>query len=64
MKSQNPYMNICRPKSWGNYITKLVGKYIKIYIYIYIQRERERERDANFEKRNGNNINLKTLVSE
>ena len=34
-------MNIYRPKSWVNYLIKLVGKYINIYIYI----ERERERD-------------------
>ena len=38
-------MNIYRPKSWVNYLIKLVGKYINIYIYIYIYRERERERD-------------------
>ena len=74
MKPQNPYMNIYRPESWENYLIKLAGKYIKLYThthththtYIYIYRERERERDAlqNVEKRNGNNLNLKTLISE
>ena len=79
MKPQNPYMNIYRPKSWGNYLIKLAGKYIKLYIYIYIYNthththththtyiyiERERNALQNVEKRNGNNLNLKTLISE
>ena len=35
MKPQNPYMNIYRPKSWGNYLIKLSGKYIKPHTHTH-----------------------------